>query len=546
MSFGKILIKKYWPLLILILIFGWLFFNLLSSHMLLQKPDGLYSGGSTWGDLPFHLSLVNSFVNRGNLAFQEHPVYIGSPLRYPFLTDLIAAGLIKIGVSLRVSLIVPSWIFLILLVAAIYFLTLKISKSRIGAFLAPFIFFFNGAIYSLRYFWQDFKLSGMGFWKFLGNMSKEYGHLADHHIEFSNIIADYILPQRAVILGLLLGVIVVYLLWLYWENKDRKKLLWAGVVLGILPLVHTHTFMALCFVALFLALINLWQDRKNFKKIIVNWLYFGIPLLIVALPSILWLFPKSSPGFFKFGFGWMKDTESFSSFWFKNLGVYLILFIVAFIFSRPKVRSFYLAFFGLFIITNLFIFQPNIYDNMKIMLWWFLLSIILAAEFFQYLRNKIGYKSFLIIIPIFILLIPTGFLSVLRESYVSWQLFSNEDIALANFVKDQTPSNAIFLTSDKHNNPVPCLAGRRIVMGYRGWLWTHGIDYRQREADVMGMYQGSSKSLSLIADYKVSYALIEMDKIYDFGINSQFFFEHFPVIYQSQNYILFKINQNKV
>ena len=534
-------VKKHWPLLILLGFFGWLFFNLLSSHMLLAKNDGLYSGGSTWGDLAFHLSLITAISERGGSALEEHPVFPGEKLRYPFISDLISALLVKMGISLRWSLILPSFAFLMVLIALFYFLVWKITKSKIGALLVPFLFFFNGSAFGLGYFFEDFKKSSLGFLTFLGRMTKQYAHLADYHINFSNIIADYILPQRAVILGLLLGVAVVYFLWDYWQNRNPKKLLFAGLISGLLPLVHTHTFMALAVVAGLLLIIDFFQHLKNFQKIIVSWLWFFVPMIFLALPQVLWLLPSSGEGFFKFGFGWMKDGQNFFWFWFRNLGLYLVAFIAAFIFSRPKLKTFYLPFLGLFIISNIVIFQPHIYDNMKVMLWWFLLSVILIGDWFGALRKKLGKRSYPVIIAIFLLLIPTGFLSVFRETYVSWQFFSNEDLALAEFVKNNTPKEAIFLTSDRHNHPVPCLTGRRILMGYRGWLWTHGINYRQREMDVIAMYEGGEKSLNLLENYDVDYAMIEKEKIADFHMNPSFFEKNFPLIYQSPNFSVFKI-----
>ena len=542
----KLFFKKHWPLLLLLIVFGWLFFNLLSTHMLQPKTDGLYSGGSTWGDLAFHLSLISAIKERGVEALQAHPVYVGEQLRYPFLSDAITAVLQKMGVSLHASLIWPSFIFLLALITLLYFLILKITHSRISSILVPFLFFFNGSIFSWQYFWQDFRASSLSLLSFLGKMTKEYGHLADYKIHFSNIIADYILPQRAIILGLLVGVAAIYFLWSYWESKNKKKLLFAGLLIGILPIIHTHTFMSLVFVAGFLALIELAQNFKNFKKVILNWIWFVLPVLVLALPQVFWLYPSASENFMKLGFGWMKGDQNVFWFWIRNLGLYLPAMIIGYIFTRSKLRTFYLAFLGLFFISNIIIFQPHLYDNMKIMLWWFLLSVVLIADWLGRLQKKMGKPGYLAVALIFCVLIPTGFLSVYRESYVSWRMFSNEDLNLAEFVTKNISQEAIFLTSDKHNGVIPCLTGRRILMGYRGWLWTHGINYRQREADIMKMYEGSDQSLNLIEKYGVNYVLVEQDKISDFHINQGFFIsnpENFSLVYQSLNYLVFRVNK---
>jgi uncharacterized membrane protein len=140
-------------------------------------------------------------------------------------------------------------------------------------------------------------------------------------------------------------------------------------------------------------------------------------------------------------------------------------------------------------------------------------------------------------------LVATGAVSVYRELHVSWLMFSAEDIALARFAQDHTSKEAVFLTSDKHNDAISCLAGRRILMGYRGWLWTHGIDYHARERDIFEIYEGSGAATDLMQRYGVSYVLIEADKRRDFHENVGAFLARFPVVFQSPNYMLFKVSQ---
>ncbi len=540
----RIFSKKHWILWVLLIFFGWLFWNLLSTHMLQVKPDGLYSGGSTWGDLALHTTLSTSFYEKGLTAtLNNYPIYSGEKTRYPFLMDYITALLMKAGLSLRMSLIWPSFVLILGFIAVFYFLAWRITKSRLAAFLAPLIFFFNGTIFSLQYFWQDLKVSGLGFFGFLGKMTKGYGHLTDYKIEFSNIVADYILPQRAIILGLLVGSIAIYFLWKYWKGKDKKNLIWAGVISGFLPIVHTHTFISIILIAFGLGLIELIEHYKSFRAVIIKWLYYVIPAGVIALPFVLWLFPSGSESFFKIDFGWMHGDEFILWFWIKNLGLYILAFIAGYYAIGKETRKFYWPFFGLFIITNIFIFQPYIWDNMKIMLWWVLLSSILTGAFLVSLKKKFGKKGYILIAICFVLLTATGFLSVYRETYVSWRMFSNEDIALANFVKNNSSKDAIFLTSDKHNNPITCLAGRNIVMGYRGWLWTHGINYIEREADILNIYKASPRYDQLLDKYNVNYLLLEKDKTNDLSINYGYYMTQskFQPIYESNNYMLFKI-----
>ena len=534
-------LKKYWLLIVLIVFFAWLFYNLLSSHMLYPKPDGLYSGGPTWGDLALHLTLVSNFAERG-LFLHQDPTFYGEKLSYPPFIDMLSAALIKIGFSLRWALIVPSFILIMLSIVLMYVLANEITKSRLAGFLTPFFFFFNGSIVSFKYFLEDYYKSQLSLWEFMKNMPKEYAHLADVNIRFSNIIADYVLPQRTFVAGLALGLVAVFFLWRYWDSRKKNYLLYSGISIGCLPMVHTHTFVALILVAGFLVLIQLFEDTKNFKSLVRDWTYFALPVILIGLPQFAYIFPWGKEGFTKYNFGWMKGDDSIWVFWSKNLSPHIYVFILAFIIAGNKLKKFMVAFLGVFILANLFLFQPHDYDNMKLMLWPFLISTILFGLFIDYLFKKFCYWAIFITIPIIISLILVGSLSVYREYYLSWKMFSLEDIALADFVKNNTPTDSLFLTTDQHNHPIPTLAGRQVLMGFRGWLWTHGVNYQKRESDVFKMFSGGPNAKELILNYGVNYAVIDKNKINDFHINPSFFNSNYQLFYDNYNFTIYKLN----
>jgi hypothetical protein len=190
----------------LLAFFSALFGDLLRSHMLLRKADGLYSGGSTWGDLAWHLSMLSNFAQRGLSAVRENPIFPGTRLSYPFLPDLLSAWPVGHGVSLQASLIVPTFVALLGAVVAIYLLARSMTGSTAAALIAPFLYFFNGSIVGCYYLWQDYRNPGRDWLSFLYDPPKDYAHLIDHNLHSSNVVSDYVLPQRASVFGLCLGV----------------------------------------------------------------------------------------------------------------------------------------------------------------------------------------------------------------------------------------------------------------------------------------------------------------------------------------------------
>ena len=84
--------------------------------------------------------------------------------------------------------------------------------------------------------------------------------------------------------------------------------------------------------------------------------------------------------------------------------------------------------------------------------------------------------------------------------------YSLVELEIAEWIKTYTPDNAIFLTSDAHNNIVYSIAGRQIVMGYTGWLWGHGLNYQETEHDVKVIF--ATGDCNLIKKYGINYIFV--------------------------------------
>jgi hypothetical protein len=485
--------------------------------------------------------MISNFAQRGASAVTENPVFPGSKLSYPFVPDLMSAWLVRSGRSLQASLIVPALLSILGFVVAVYLLARSVGAGPIGSICSVFLVLFNGSIAGLVYLWTDYRKSG--------NVSlvstllrNDYSNNPEHNLRFSNFICDLFLPQRAADCGFFIGTIVVTLFWIYWRDASRKSLIYSGILLSCLPLIHFHTFVALSLVAGLLILIQFLVEGKDWSDTLRAWSWLLLPMMIIALPQVLWLLPGQAGHFLRPTLGWMKGNDSVWWFWLKNMSPHIFIFAIAFWFAKPKLKTFYVAFVGLFVLANLVIFQPYDYDNLKLMFWWFLMSCVLTGVTVDAFIRRSHVFGPLLWSILFATMIATGAVAVWRELHLSSRMFSSEDMALTMFVKDHTSPDAIFLTSDKHNNPVPCLAGRRIVMGYRGWLWSHGLDFRAREHDVIEMFRGSEQAINLLGRYGVDYVVIEQDKIMEFHENPEFFTSRFPVVYQSPSYIILRIS----
>jgi hypothetical protein len=113
---------------------------------------------------------------------------------------------------------------------------------------------------------------------------------------------------------------------------------------------------------------------------------------------------------------------------------------------------------------------------------------------------------------VFAILTLAGCLSLVRGSNytISSALFADaRGIQAAAWVRSHTEPDAVLLLAPDHNEPVADLAGRRLVVGYPGWLWTYGLDdWGAKNADAQTMLRGGESTPMLARLYGVRYVVI--------------------------------------
>jgi hypothetical protein len=522
------------------LIVAFLFFGSLWPKVFyLDNNQNLYTIGTAgvWGDWGAHNAYVSHFLSSDRISL-EHPLFVGRKFSYTFMVDFLSALLMKMGADRISAMIIPGFIFSILLIVIFYYFALRISKKESIAILAIILYLLGGG-FGFNYFFQDIKnLQGFSeINSFLKNSRLEYTNINEHNIRWTAFLNALLFPQRSITMGLPLGILILSLVLIALDKKNNKLLLAAGIIASTLPTIHLHSLISICLIVFSLIIFQKEKKKKIvFKKLLS---FFG-PIALLGIGQVLILFFPSNyhP---KIQLFWLAKNENGLSFWLRNLGFYFILIPPAFFLAPKNLKKTYLCFSVLFVLANIIIFQPYDYDNIKIMTYWFLLNAILIANFLVKIWNK-NFLAKTAIFLIFPFLIFSSFLDLLHlYLHSGYQLFSKDDIKLAEFIKKETPSNAIFLTSDQHNHPIPALAGRQILMGYRGWLWTYGIDYKAREKDVKAMFSGGKDTKNLLNKYGVGYVVIGPSEKTSYLANVDFFSRNYPVIYQLNQTKIYKI-----
>jgi hypothetical protein len=219
--------------------------------------------------------------------------------------------------------------------------------------------------------------------------------------------------------------------------------------------------------------------------------------------------------FFEWQVGWDHGQENAIWFWFKNTGLFVPLLLTALLWRSGKnplvtrrLLVFYLPFTLCFIVPNLVKLAPWVWDNIKVLFYWWVASAPLVALLLSKLWQRGGPTRVLALV-LFIGVVLAGSLDVTAIALRSarYQVFNRDGIDFAELVKRQTQPRSLIIHAPVHNHPV-FLTGRRSLMGYPGHIWTHGLDFVPRENEIRRIYAGAPDAPRIIQKYGIEYAVV--------------------------------------
>ena len=543
----------------------------------IEEPTGLSTGVlNNFGDLPFHISVITSFVFGNNFPPQD-PTFAGVKFTYPFITDFISAIFVRCGADLRQSMFMENFAVAFALVGLLHRWAWVLLRDRLAAILTPLLVLLNGG-FGWVLLWYRASANENGLMGLLRDLPPSFTIIPETTWRWGNAISTLLIPQRGILLGLALAVIVFTQWWLAGEpatdqsvsnsdstrsgkkSKQKKakriepqvirgvpihRMIAAGVIAGLVPLVHAHTFVVMMTMGACIALLQIALLRREWR----DWIGFFVVASVIALPQMLWSTHGSAVDakeFFEWHLGWDRGKTNPIWFWFINTGIFIPLIVTAilwrgkeYLVSR-RLLFFYLPFVLCFIVPNLMKMAPWVWDNIKVLYYWWLASAPLVALLLARLWRRGGWQSGLALL-LFVCLIAAGSLDVAAIALRStkYQVFDRNGIDFAEQIKQSTEPQALIIHAPVHNTPV-FLTGRRSLMGYPGHIWTHGLKFAERESEIKRIYSGAPESLSLLQKYGIKYAVISPQEQRLVPVNEQFF-SRFPKVSEVGEYRLYKI-----
>lgn len=506
-----------------------------------ETPDGIFTAvRNNLGDLPLHLQVINSFAQGQNLP-PEDPTFAGVRFAYPFMADFLAAMLVNAtGTDAIGAMWVENMFAALSLVGMLHYWTWLLTRSRLAGFLAPLLVLLSGGL-GWAWIFQDVHDSERGLLPLLGSLPHSYTIMdVGGILRWGNSLTTLFVPQRSILFGMPLAIVIFCQWWVAVETGSEyepvpqpngtRRMLAAGVFAGLLPLVHAHTFLVVMGVGACLTLIF----RKSWRA----WLLFFLTAIVVALPQLLWLARSGGVQLSSY-VGWQPgwDHANFNPviFWLANTGLFIPLLLLALLWRRPgfalprRVLKFYAPFLLCFILPNLFKVAPWIWDNIKVLFWWYVASAplvawVVAQAFTQ--RRSVRWLAGGALAAMLL----AGVLDVLAviTSAQEYREFDRDGIAMAQWISGHAAPRAVVLHAPGFNSPV-FLTGRRSLMGYAGWMWSRGLDASQRQADIQRMYAGTPEAAALLRQYQVEYVLIGPAEFASLNINPQFWSQYTQV-----------------
>ncbi|HEY0460730.1 MAG TPA: hypothetical protein VGC97_16450 [Pyrinomonadaceae bacterium] len=556
-DFKKVLKFAYYAFVFLVL---WFFFE----RAMLETKEGIFTGGSqNLGDLPFHLGAIFSFTDGGNFP-PENPSFAGAKFTYPFLADFVTACFVKIGAGVRDAMLIQNVFLGFSLVVLLEKFTVRLTSNRLAGKIAPLLLLFSGGL-GFVWFFKDYWQGTQGLTEILWKLPQDY--TIGEKFRWGNSLVVLFLTQRSLLFGMPLTLIALDKIWEIFsrEKADETPVgdfspfsrfpfsaFLIGLLSGMLVLIHVHSLVVLFVVCalLFFFRLERWRD----------WAAFALGVGVIAAPELLWSLTGSASNLSKFiepHFGWDSGKENFIKFWAKNIGFFAPVLIGGIVLlllrnkdekpsadHRPLTTEnlliFYLPFAFLFLISNTVKLAPWEWDNIKVLIYWFVGSLPFAALFLAWLWER-GAALKTIAALCFIALTLSGALDVWRtvSAQINYKVFDKDAVKIAELIKQKTAPNALFLNAPTYNSAV-VLTGRRSLMRYSGHLSSYGIDYEPRESEVRKIYKAVEQTDLLLQKNNIEYVIISPEETANVNVREEFFYKY-PIIAETGAYKVFKV-----
>jgi uncharacterized membrane protein len=123
-----------------------------------------------------------------------------------------------------------------------------------------------------------------------------------------------------------------------------------------------------------------------------------------------------------------------------------------------------------------------------------------------------------------------------------YELFNADEVAAAKWIKENTKPDALFLTTDNHDNAVAVLTGRNILCGSGSYLYYHGLNYGAVQQQARQMLTDADAFEKYRQSYGIEYVWISHYERSLSGCIDSYLAANYPCVYNTNNLRIYQVN----
>jgi hypothetical protein len=202
---------------------------------------------------------------------------------------------------------------------------------------------------------------------------------------------------------------------------------------------------------------------------------------------------------------WVAGQQNIFTFWLVNLGPWIFIWVATLLMllKKPFTRllPIAIALSALFITFTVVMLAPWDWDNIKILLW---IYLVMAWLMWKTWVNRLSSIMAFVIGSVVFFPGAVSLVSSLPGNNQGTQLYRAEELWESKTALRDLPEGSVLAVSPDPNHPA-MFWGATVAMAYPGHLWSHGIQSSDRERKVDALFKGRDDWPSLARGIKATH-----------------------------------------